>query len=90
MKLIPLSTVLLAGAMAVAGSSAFADEMTIISVGDQVLPMRVAFIIYSRVDPGSTEEDFYDDNPELVGLTMADHLQPGATFNAPVQDREST
>ena len=66
---------------------ASADEMQTITVGEDGLPIEIAIILYSRVDPGATEAHFFADNPELVGRTF---LNPGEMFKGPIGDRMST
>jgi hypothetical protein len=81
-----VASLLTVAALAVA-TPALAEEMHVITVGADPLPIRLALILYTRVDPGATEVHFYLDNPQHVGST---YIMPGDTFLAPISDRSST
>ncbi len=63
------------------------QELTTITTGDENLPMSVAWIIYSRVDPGTTKEIFRRDNPHLERYGWDDELPAFTEFFVPIGDR---
>lgn len=83
MKMLLTSTVL-AAALAVAGSNAFAEEKMINSILEQDTPMRIVLIMYQETYPSGTIKDFRADNPEHANVQMHEWLEKNDTFLSPV------